>query len=306
MCNTSDRNSVKGRPIILGEVLFDQFPGGEIVLGGAPFNVAWHLKGFGAVPLFISRVGKDDLGEQVHKAMRDWGMDYSGLQQDAHHPTGTVRITLKGEQPTFDITPDQAYDHISASAAESVLATIGERGLLYHGTLILRTAAMHGMLEILLASRALPIFVDVNLRAPWWNESDIPLILQRARWVKVNDDELMIIAGLLGCKTDGLVDMARHVRITCDIHLLIVTCGDQGAIALDESGRVFSVVPDDPDAKVVDTVGAGDAFSAVIIMGLLHGWPLPAMMQRAQRFAGRVCGLRGATTTDPNFYRDDD
>jgi len=302
------KNSIlKGRPIILGEVLFDQFLDGESVLGGAPFNVAWHLKGFGADPLFISRVGKDDPGEKVRKAMQDWGMDRAGLQQDDRYPTGTVRITLDAGQPTFDILPDQAYDHMDAMTG-AISAAVSEGGLLYHGSLILRTEAMRDRLEALLATATstqgrLPIFVDINLRAPWWNESDIPAILRRARWAKVNEDELAIIAKPLDCRTDDFTEMARRVRAICELHLLIVTLGAQGAVAFDALGGVFPVSPDDPDQAIVDTVGAGDAFSTVVIMGLLHGWSLPTMMQRAQRFAGRVCQLRGATTTDVDFYR---
>nr|VFJ67430.1 MAG: fructokinase [Candidatus Kentron sp. FM]VFJ67580.1 MAG: fructokinase [Candidatus Kentron sp. FM]VFK16685.1 MAG: fructokinase [Candidatus Kentron sp. FM] len=303
IANSEQVPVLKGRPIILGEVLFDQFPGGESVLGGAPFNVAWHLKGFGADPLFISRVGEDDPGERVRKAMEDWGLDRAGLQRDAHHPTGTVRVTLDGGQPTFTIMPDQAYDHIDAPITGSLPAAIGEGGLLYHGTLVLRTAGIRKTLETLLTGSGLPIFVDVNLRPPWWNESDMPAILRRARWVKVNDDELAIISRLSGCRTDDFMEMARCVRTAYDIHLLIVTRGGQGAVALDESGEPFSVEPEDSDDGIIDTVGAGDAFSAVVIMGLLRGWSVPTMMQRAQRFAGRVCRLRGAVTVDSDFYR---
>lgn len=307
---SDNRNSIEGRPIILGEVLFDRFPGGQTVLGGAPFNVAWHLKGFGADPLFIGRVGEDEAGEKVREAMRNWGMDGAGLQRDADHPTGVVRIGIDDGQPTFDIMPDQAYDHIDATAAGSLAAAIGGGGLLYHGTLALRTPAMRGVVEGLLAeassvNAALPIFVDVNLRAPWWNGSELLPVLRRARWVKVNDEELAIIAGLLDCRAGDVVETARRVQAACDVHLLIVTRGARGAIALDESGRVSSVTPDEgPEGGIADTVGAGDAFSAVIIMGLLENRSLPTMMQEAQGFAGRVCRLRGATTTDPDFYRD--
>lgn len=297
------KNTPQGRPIILGEVLFDKFPGGEMVLGGAPFNVAWHLGGFGAGPLLISRVGQDEMGGKVRRAMGEWGMDTAGLQDDPHHPTGTVHIALDGGQHTFDIISDQAYDHVDAGAAKSALTTAGEGGLLYHGTLILRTAAMRGVLDTLLSESSLPIFVDVNLRDPWWNESDIPLILRRARWAKVNDDELAIIARVLGQETKDPMEMARYVQAACGIHLLIVTRGAEGAVALDESGGVFPVAPERSGTGIVDTIGAGDAFSAVIIMGLLHGWPLPAMMKKAQEFAGRVCRLRGATVADPEFYR---
>nr|VFK53035.1 MAG: fructokinase [Candidatus Kentron sp. TUN]VFK53784.1 MAG: fructokinase [Candidatus Kentron sp. TUN]VFK56505.1 MAG: fructokinase [Candidatus Kentron sp. TUN] len=304
----SDTKTFEGRPIVLGEVLFDQFPTGEAVLGGAPFNVAWHLQGFGATPRFISRVGKDHAGEKVRSAMRDWGMDDTTLQTDPQYPTGTVQVTLDQGQPTFHILSDQAYDHLDIMAAKSALETIRNGSLLYHGTLILR--AMHGILEDLLAETVLPVFVDINLRDPWWNTADLPPILQRARWVKANDTELMTISHRLGQRTDTLMETARHLQKTHRIQLLIITQGDRGAIAFDESGQAFPITPQTTDTEaadhqIVDTVGAGDAFSAVVILGLLRGWSLPTIMRKAQAFASRVCRLRGAISLDPKFYRID-
>nr|VFJ59806.1 MAG: fructokinase [Candidatus Kentron sp. DK] len=296
----NENPAIQGRPIILGEALFDQFPDGEAVLGGAPFNVAWHLKGLGASPLFISRIGKDGAGEKVRAAMQDWDMDLAGLQEDPNHPTGAVRITLDKGQPTFDIMPDQAYDHIDAGEARSVLAGAGDAGLLYHGTLILRSAAMRDGLDALLTGSRLPIFVDINLRAPWWDPAHLPGLLERARWVKVNDDELAIITGSVPGRE--LADMARYVQTTHDIRLLIVTRGAKGAVAFDETGREFSVSPEPSGDAIVDTVGAGDAFSAMTITGLLNGWPIPVIMDKAQAFASRVCRLRGAVSLDPDFY----
>nr|VFJ46883.1 MAG: fructokinase [Candidatus Kentron sp. FW] len=299
--------SIKGRPIVLGEVLFDRFPTGETVLGGAPFNVAWHLQGFGADPLFISRVGKDDSGEKVRKAMRNWGMDLAGLQEDPQYPTGTVRITLDDGQPDFDIMPNQAYDHLDMTTARSILGNTDKNALLYHGTLMLRSSATRETMETLSADTGLPIFLDVNLRDPWWDESDLVPVLERARWLKVNDMELSIIADLSGCEKDDPMEAAHHIRTTYHTELLIVTRGDQGAIAFHESGETFPITPAETDEEVgdggiMDTVGAGDAFSAVVMLGLLHGWSLPTIMQRGQAFASRVCGLRGATSPDPDFY----
>ncbi len=86
-------------PVIFGEVLFDRFPDGNSVLGGAPFNVAWHLQAFGARPLLISSVGDDELGAEIRQTMQDWGMDDSGLQTDAAHPTGTVEVSFNAGEP---------------------------------------------------------------------------------------------------------------------------------------------------------------------------------------------------------------
>ncbi|MGB5338517.1 MAG: PfkB family carbohydrate kinase, partial [Gammaproteobacteria bacterium] len=94
---------------IFGEVLFDHFPDGKHVLGGAPFNVAWHLQAFGLTPRFISRVGADAEGESVLAAMRDWGMDTQAVQIDAQRPTGRVSVQIVDDEPAYDIVADCAY-----------------------------------------------------------------------------------------------------------------------------------------------------------------------------------------------------
>ena len=124
----------QGRPVVFGEVLFDTFPDGAAVLGGAPFNVAWHLQGFGLDPLFISRIGDDEPGTRVLDTMRAWGMDIRGLQVDDDHPTGKVQVSLDHGQPSFSILADQAYDFIELEAAVGA-ATRAAPALLYHGSL---------------------------------------------------------------------------------------------------------------------------------------------------------------------------
>ena len=108
---------MRGRPCIFGEVLFDHFPDGTRVLGGAPFNVAWHLQAFGRRPRFISRVGRDPEGEAVREAMRTWGMDTTGLQTDPRQPTGRVSVLFDDGEPSYDIVHPCAYDAIEAVAA---------------------------------------------------------------------------------------------------------------------------------------------------------------------------------------------
>ncbi len=109
------------RPLIFGEVLFDVMPDGTRVLGGAPFNVAWHLEAFGLRPLMITRVGVDESGDEVLTAMASWGMDTSGVQRDDTYPTGRVEVDLDDGEPTFHILPDQAYDHLDCGLATSGL-----------------------------------------------------------------------------------------------------------------------------------------------------------------------------------------
>lgn len=293
---------LKGRPVIFGEVLFDHFPDGSAVLGGAPFNVAWHLQGFGQAPLFVSRVGDDESGQHVMRAMKDWGLDTTGVQTDAQHPTGAVEIQFEGAQHSFHILPDQAYDHIDAELTQRAIAATTP-ALLYHGTLVARTQAVRRVLDDLTRATKTPVFVDVNLRDPWWHEDDLTRLLDRARWVKVNDDELNRIAQRLGLRMESIEQAAGSIHANYRLDGLIVTLGARGAMALDSSRGLVRIEPDQ-DIEVIDTVGAGDAFASVVLLGLLAGWPTAITLKRAQGFASRICGQRGATAVDADVYRE--
>jgi len=286
-------STLKGRPVIYGEVLFDTFPDGREVLGGAPFNVARHLQGFGLAPIFISRIGNDRHGEQVRVAMQQWGMDTVGLQTDTQHPTGTVRIAMQGTQHSFDILPQQAYDHIDASEALSVLQH-DAAALLYFGSLIEREPISRDTLQRL---RELPIpqFSDVNLRAPWWSTEGVTKLLQGVNWVKLNDEELVQLG------YDGeLEKAAARMREQFGFELLVVTRGEAGALFV-TAEEVLHGEPVKVDV-LVDTVGAGDAFSAVILLGLLQGWPLKKTLQHALVFASHLCEVHGAVLPDKSYY----
>ena len=278
------------RPLIFGEVLFDCFPDGTRVLGGAPFNVAWHLQALGLAPLLVSRVGADAAGDEVLRAMRDWGMDVSGVQRDLHHPTGRVAVTLQASQPSYEILPEQAYDHIAPPAGSPPAA------LVYHGTLALRAAPARRALDHICAHAGAPVFVDVNLRDPWWDGATVAGLLDGARWCKLNDHELATLAG-----PGEPLDAARRLIARHGLQQVFVTLGAAGAIAVGADGGFESVTPAH-DTTVVDTVGAGDAFASVLIAGMIQGWPVPLTLQRAQQLASAVCGLRGALARDRAFY----
>jgi len=289
----------RARPIIFGEVLYDCFEDGSSVLGGAPFNVAWHLQGFGLAPLFISRIGSDPLGDRVLEAMQSWGMSTEGIQRDADHPTGTVRITLHAGQPTFEILADQAYDHIQTAPIDDLLALYPGQ-LLYHGSLIARSDPSATALAHLRGSSGLPTFVDINLRAPWWRHDRLDQHLRGSRWVKLNHEELAAIAPT---PPDGasLAATAEALRRRYRIEQLIVTRGAEGAMLVSDEDVVEGRPR--PVERLVDTVGAGDAFSAVVILGLARGWQLRQILTRALEFAATVCGVRGATPSRRELYQ---
>mgnify|MGYP001814023636 FL=1 len=282
------------RPVIFGEVLFDHFPDGSVVLGGAPFNVAWHLQAFGMAPLFISRVGDDPLGRRIRDTMHAWEMNASGLQLDSTYPTGSVDISIEDGEPDFDILDKQAYDFIDPAA----MPPLPGCALLYHGSLAIRNAGSGHALQQLQQGRDLQRLVDVNLRPPWWQRETVLELLQGARWIKLNEAELALLAGDAGALQLQLQQLQQH----SGAELLIITRGARGALVLTSSGEEFRVVPKS-HATVIDTVGAGDAFTSVMMLGLLQGWTVPLMLERAQDFASAITGLRGATCSDPAFYR---
>jgi fructokinase len=288
------------QPLIFGEVLFDRFPDGSAVLGGAPFNVAWHLQGFGFEPVMISRVGADMPGQRVLEAMERWGLTSTGVQKDSTRPTGAVDVTFEAGLHSFDILEGQAYDFIDADVAVRVASSV-EPVMLYHGTLAARAPTSREALERLLAIDGVDVVVDINLRDPYWRCEDLPPLLERARWCKLNDDEVRRISTSLDVTAPDLEGLATAIQRRFELELLVVTCGAEGAMALAADGRAATVIPDET-VEVVDTVGAGDAFASVVLAGIMSGWPIEATLRRAQSFASAICGVRGATVSDKAFY----
>jgi len=280
------------RPVIFGEVLFDRFPDGSVVLGGAPFNVAWNLQAFGQAPLFISRVGIDALGERICESMTGWSMDTSHVQLDPSHPTGTVDVSIHDDEPSYDIVPGSAYDFM----APGDFFALKDVALLYHGSLALRNEVTRKTLEVLVSQVSAPRFVDVNLRAPWWQRQEVLDIISGAAWVKLNDAELNLLSAAGPAHEEQGDELLRNY----ELEGLILTRGSRGAELVSADTRI-SVAPERA-TRVVDTVGAGDAFASVMLLGLLQQWPPELMLERAQAFASAVVGLRGATTTDVDFY----
>lgn len=280
---------------IFGEVLFDCFPTGEQILGGAPFNVAWHLQALGDQPHFISRVGKDARGDKILLAMRNWGLDSAEVQVDPQHPTGRVEVTIAKDEPSYNFVPDSAFDFISAQQIQGPLVD----GILYHGSLCLRNQPPRNALREIVRKRNLKIFLDINLRPPWWQRDEVFSWLQNAHWAKMNQEELR----QLGEQKSEIHQQMAELQATCGLEQLIVTRGEQGTLIRTAAGAFHSLVPKKAD-HLVDTVGAGDAFSAVYIHGLRAGWPITETLYHAQQFASKVIGLRGATTSDSSFYQE--
>lgn len=277
---------------LFGEVLYDCFPDGTRVLGGAPFNVAWHCQAFGLQPLFISRVGNDAMGQDIIAAMHSWGMNTSGLQLDPTYTTGTVDVSFTNGEPAYDIVENSAWDFIDSKTIPSIAGT----SILYHGTLAARSTPSAESLKKLKQQSMHSVFVDVNLRPPWWQLAAISRLIQGCRWIKLNRDEL----SLLVPQIKDMEGQARSLLNQYRAELVVVTQGEAGA-AMITHNDIHRVTPEKQES-VVDTVGAGDAFCSVLLLGLYQQWSLRDTLERAQQFASAVVQIQGASTDDRTFY----
>ncbi len=283
---------------VFGEVLIDQFPGGQRILGGAPFNVAWHLQALGQNPCFISRIGSDETGQLIQNAMNTWGMSTAALQIDPIHPTGTVAVSFEQGEPRYEVLTEQAYDFVNPETLNLTTAY----SIIYHGTLALRHPVSEQALKTLSAQTKGKIFIDVNLRDPWWQKEAVNEWLSTAYWVKLNHEEFTALSSVQSGFQNSLRETMQHFLIHYELEALVVTCGHLGAKALSQDGEFVEVFPSD-QLSVVDTVGAGDAFSAVLLLGLQLGWSLSTTMARAQAFASASVTQLGATVQTLDFYQ---
>jgi fructokinase len=174
------------------------------------------------------------------------------------------------------------------------LIDAGGFSLLYHGSLFSRGGVSRSALDHLQAVSALPVFMDLNLRDPWWTPSHVEASVGHARWLKLNENELRSLAG--GSDTAAAIGLRKANGLAS----VIVTRGGDGAIVIDGDGAFEATPP--ADVEVVDTVGAGDAFSAVFILGLASNWSTELTLERALSFAAAVCTVPGATTADRRLY----
>lgn len=285
---------------IFGEVLADIFPD-KTVLGGAPFNVARHLQAFGLRPVLITRTGQDALRTELLQEMHRLKMDVSGLQIDAIYPTGQVKVHLTEEGHQFEILQDQAYDHIHAGITHMVTMSL-KPNMAYFGTLAQRSMTSRLALDEFLADSKCPRFLDVNLRAPFYNKHTIRRSLMRSDIVKLNEDELLIVAKYFKIDAPSAQEKASQLLAEFNIKQVIVTAGAKGAWMVSANEIIKSDVVITAKTLLVDTVGAGDAFSAVCMLGHGLNWDHATTLNRANQFASAICCIRGSAPEDIGFY----
>jgi fructokinase len=287
-------------PLIFGEVLFDVFEEENYILGGAPFNVAWHLHGFGLNPYLISCIGNDEHGDKIIQKMNNWGMYLQNVQRDSQHPTGLVTVIFKNNEPNYKILEDQAYDYIEFEPLKAHLL-IKPYPILYHGTLALRNQISHQTLNKIKKNTTCKIFMDVNLREPWWDQNVLIQNMKDATWLKCNEIEFQTITEISDLDSKEFKEQAYQICKKYSLEFLIITKGEKGAYLIDKK-RNFSHVSPKASLNIKNTVGAGDGFSAVSILAILSNWSYQILLERATEFASGICQNQGGTLDDKNYY----
>lgn len=273
---------------VLGEALVDEFHDGAVP-GGAPFNLARSLAALGLAPRFITRLNpQDEAGRCLLDSARRYGLDTSAWQRDSAHGSGRVQVVEQGGTHRFEILADVAWDHLQPLAAAAP-------GWVYYGTLMQRQPASRAALRAAVKQAAGPRFLDLNLRPGADTPELIAESLMLADWVKVNEDELQRLLALF---TPDVPDLgALMARFA--LRWLVVTRGALGYQLFDATGRLQAQGAGEPVPRLVDTVGAGDAFTAVLLGALLLGRDVAAALALANRYAAMICGQRGPLPPDP-------
>lgn len=263
------RSDWTSAPVLcFGEILWDLLPHGAFP-GGAPFNVASHLQRLGIPAVPVSAVGRDAWGERMLAVMAERGVTDAGVARLDDAPTGTVtaELTPRGDA-RYTIVENVAWDRIPVS--DEVAAPAAAARALVFGSLALRSSANRQALGQLL--EAVPTYAwrvfDVNLRAPFDDLAVVREYARHAHLLKLNAEEAARLAGEPGRDAGAEEAHARHLAAETGVGFVCVTSGARGAGLLRngrwiwEPGRTVAVV---------DTVGAGDAFLAQLLAGLLAG-----------------------------------
>lgn len=289
----------KYRMIGIGEVLWDMLPSGRR-LGGAPANFAFHAQALGGVGTTVSAVGPDVLGQEIIQQLKGMNLNTGYITIDPDHPTGTVSVKLDQKGlPDYTINENVAWDFISAY--DGLFDLAAQAQVVCFGSLAQRSLVSRDTIGLFLQhtnTSCLKIF-DINIRQSYYTVDMFQQMLALSDVLKLNKEELIKLTELLnlsGSEPDVLTQMLESY----DLRLIALTRGDQGSLLLTENERSehpgFSV-------ETVDTVGAGDAFSATLALGLLRGKTLDQINEYANRIAGYVCTQTGATPNIPDHLK---
>lgn len=279
----------------VGEVLWDLLLTGR-QLGGAPANFAYHAHALGARARVITRVGNDDYGREIIRRFHDMGLRDTEPQVDETAPTGIAKVELSGNGLAhFTVQENVAWDSIALTAKAVAIAHAADATCF--GTLAQRSETSRTTIQELVAAtsgEALRVF-DINLRQRFYTREVIAQSLHLANVLKLNEDEMPVLAEMFQL-TGSIEHQIERLAQLFSLRVVAFTRGANGSL-LYQDGR-YSDCSSRP-VKVVDTVGAGDSFTAALVLGLLREMDLDKINEVANEVARFVCTQPGATPVLP-------
>jgi len=274
----------------LGEVLWDCFPDRRLP-GGAPANVAFHAQQLGLTAAVATRVGRDALGDELIGFLQSQGLATELVQRDPLHSTGTVTVESHNAGTKYVFLENSAWDFLEATP--EWLAALSQAKAVAFGTLAQRGPVSRTAIQRCLdaVSDGCLVVYDINLRPPFFDAAAIERSLEQATIVKFNDEEARTLQPLLGGPFGSEIEFARWLVRTRGLEAVCITRGANGAVAVTADGVVEA--PGVP-VTVVDTVGAGDAFTAALIWARLNAWPWDRAVRLANQAGALVASRPGA------------
>jgi fructokinase len=274
-------------------VLWDLFPEGAR-FGGAPANFACHAARLGGDVTMLSAVGNDMRGAEAVTILRGFGVETTLVQRIADALTGSVGVSVDAAgKPSFEIHAGSAWDLIDWT--DALEAKVSEVDAIYFGTLGQRGAVSRATIRRameLARERGILRVLDVNLRSPFYDAALIRESIAHASVLKLSDEELSEVATACGIALDTKPEATLRSLLTrFGLHLVVMTRGAEGALFVSPNGVIDQ--PGIP-TKVVDTVGAGDSFTAAFVLGILRGDAPEVLLQKACEIASAVCSQSGA------------
>ena len=284
----------------IGEILWDLLPSGN-QMGGAPANFAYHASALGEEGVMVSRVGRDPLGLEIKNHLRDLGVSLDYIGVDEFHPTGTVTVEIDHEGvPDFTIHEEVAWDYLVDETSLSELAN--KTDAVCYGSLAQRSPPSRNVIGKFLSNTSpgtLRIF-DINLRQSFYSKEVLEGSLSIANVLKLNEHEIRVLSDMYALEGDDPFNLVELSKLF-GLELVALTRGRNGSILYSQDQ--FSIHPG-YSVEVVDTVGAGDAFTAALAIGLLNRYKLEHINDLANRVASYVCTQSGGTPPIPQRFRD--
>lgn len=280
------------KPVVagIGELLWDILPSGR-QLGGAPCNFVFHAIQAGSKGFMVSSVGDDESGVELNNVITKLGLSNQYLQKN-EHPTSTVTVELDNNgYPAYHILENVAWDYLQWDKSLEQLASVLDA--VCFGTLAQRSLQSELTIKSFIEatnSKCLKVF-DINLRQDYYSKDIISTSLILSDVLKLNEDELSVITSCFGIR--GTVDeQLKQILKNFALKYVVYTMGSRGSIIFSETERSIISAP---DVEVIDTVGAGDAFTATFVTGILKGISLKRVHEKANQVAAYVCTQKGAT-----------